>query len=349
MLASATPDQYRQATRLLLADEGVDSLLVIFIPPLVTKPDEAASAIVAGSAGTTKPVLANFISARGAPPELAPIPSYRFPETAVTALARATAYGAWWRRPKGSIPSFKDLDKEAIRDLIDGALTRGEGWLTPAEAERLLNLTGIGTASARLVASEDDAARAASEMGYPVALKVVGPEIVHKTDVGGVVLDIAGEAALREAFRTLTSRVGDAMTGALVQQMVRGGVELLIGAVVDSTFGPLVACGSGGVLVDLLHDTVFRIHPLTDVDAAEMLESLKSVALLRGYRGHAPVDERAVIEALLRVSALLEICPEIHELDINPLKVLERGARAVDVRMRVSRREVKASTRRVSY
>jgi acyl-CoA synthetase (NDP forming) len=322
---------------------------VIFIPPLVTKPDEAASAIVAGSAGTTKPVLANFISARGAPPELAPIPSYRFPESAVTALARATAYGAWRRRPKGSVLSFEDLHKEAIRDTIDAALTRGEGWLTPAEAERLLNLTGIATASARLVASEDDAARAASEMGYPVALKVVGPEIVHKTDVGGVVLDIAGEAALREAFRTLTSRVGDAMTGALVQQMVRGGVELLIGAVVDSTFGPLVACGSGGVLVDLLHDTVFRIHPLTDVDAAEMLESLKSVSLLRGYRGHAPVDERAVVETLLRVSALLEICPEIHELDINPLKVLERGTRAVDVRVRVSRREVKASTRRISY
>jgi acyl-CoA synthetase (NDP forming) len=186
-------------------------------------------------------------------------------------------------------------------------------------------------------------------MGYPVALKVAGPEIVHKTEVGGVVLDIVGEAALREAYRTLTSRVGDAMTGALVQQMVRGGVELLIGAVLDPTFGPLVACGSGGVLVDLLHDTVFRIHPLTDIDAADMLESLKSVPLLRGYRGHTPVDEQAAIEVLLRVSALLEICPEIRELDINPLKVLEHGARAVDVRVRVSRREIKASTRRISY
>ena len=115
------------------------------------------------------------------------------------------------------------------------------------------------------------------------------------------------------------------MTGALVQQMVQGGVELLVGAVVDPTFGPLVACGSGGVLVDLLHDTIFRIHPLTDIDAVEMIESLKSVALLRGYRGHTPADEHSVADALLRVSALLEICPEIHELDINPLKVLDRG------------------------
>jgi acyl-CoA synthetase (NDP forming) len=139
------------------------------------------------------------------------------------------------------------------------------------------------------------------------------------------------------------------MTGAVVQQMVTGGVELLVGAVVDPTFGPLVACGSGGVLVDVLHDMVFRIHPLTDIDAGEMVESLKSVALLRGHRGHPPADEHAVTDALLRVSALLEICPEIHELDINPLKVLDRGARAVDVRVRVSRREVRAPTRRISY
>jgi acyl-CoA synthetase (NDP forming) len=131
--------------------------------------------------------------------------------------------------------------------------------------------------------------------------------------------------------------------------MVPGGVELLVGALFDSTFGPLVACGSGGVLVDLLHDTVFRIHPLTDVDAAEMLQSLKAATLLHGYRGHPPADEAAAIDVLLRVSALLEICPEVHELDINPLKVLERGARAVDVRVRVGREQPRPPTRRISY
>jgi acetyl coenzyme A synthetase (ADP forming)-like protein len=349
MLASATPDQYRQATTLLLADNNVDSLLVIFIPPLVTKPDEVARAIVQGSTGATKPVLANFISARGAPPALAPIPSYRFPESAVNALARVTAYGAWRRRSTGSTPHFADIRKEGVRELIDTALARGDGWLTPAEAAKLLTLVGVATASARLVASEEEAVLEAADIGYPVALKAVGPEIVHKTEVGGVILDIRTDAVLREAFRALTSRVGDAMTGALVQEMVTGGVELLVGAVVDPTFGPLVACGSGGVLVDLLHDTVFRIHPLTDIDAAEMVESLKSVALLRGYRGHPPADEHALVDTLLRVSALLEICPEIRELDINPLQVLARGARAVDVRVRVGRREVGAPTRRISY
>ena len=349
MLASATAGQYRQATQLLLADDAVDSVLVIFIPPLVTKPGEVARAITAGAAGATKPVLANFISSRGAPPELAPIPSYLFPEAAVSALARATAYGAWRRRPRGSIPRLSGIRDEIARGIIDGALARGDGWLTPDEAQALAAAVGISTAPARLVRNEDEAVAAAREIGYPVVLKAAGPEILHKSDVGGVVLGLHDDASVRGAFHTLASRLGNTMTATLVQQMVRGGVELLAGAVVDPTFGPLVACGSGGVLVDLLGDTVFRLQPLTDLDAAEMLESLRSVRLLRGYRGRPPADERAVVETLLRVSALMTIAPEIHELDVNPLTVLERGALALDVRVRVSRRDVALPTRRISY
>jgi acetyl coenzyme A synthetase (ADP forming)-like protein len=349
MLASAPPDHYRRATKLLLADTAIDSLLVIFIPPLVTEAKEVARAIVEGSAGTRKPVLANFISARGAPPELAPLPSYMFPEAAVTALARATAYGAWRRRPTGSIPTLTGVDRPVIRAMIDGALARGEGWLTPVEAETLVAAVGVSTAKARLVTSGEEAVVMGRELGYPVALKAVGPEILHKSDLGGVMLDIRDGDTLGEAFRTMKARVGTAMTGATVQQMVPGGVDLLVGALFDSTFGPLVACGSGGVLVDLLQDTVFRIHPLTDVDATEMVRSLKAAALLHGYRGHPPADEAAAIDVLLRISALLEICPEIHELDINPLKVLDRGARAVDVRVRVGREQPRAPTRRISY
>jgi len=349
MLASATPEQYGRATRLLLADDGVDSLLVIFIPPLVTKPDEVAHAIADAATGTTKPILANFIGARGAPPALAPIPSYRFPEAAVTALGRVTKYAEWRRRRKGVVPRFTDVREEAARAIVDGALSRGGGWLTPVESKALLDAAGVSSAAARVVSTLDEAIVAASDVGYPVALKAAGPELLHKSDVGGVVLGIADAAALKDAFERMKTRLGETMTAAVVQQMVPAGVELLIGAVLDPVFGPLVACGSGGVLVDLLHDTAFRLHPLSDVDAAEMLESLKSVALLRGYRGRPVADERAVVDALLRVSALLDICPEIHELDINPLTVLGRGACAVDARVRVSRREVKAPTRRISY
>ncbi|HKE86682.1 MAG TPA: GNAT family N-acetyltransferase [Vicinamibacterales bacterium] len=349
MLASATPEQYREATALLLADQQVDSLLVIFIPPLVTDADEAAHAIAAGAAGAGKPVLASFMGARGAPPELAPVPSYRFPEAAVTALARTTEYGAWRRRPLGDRPSPEGIQRDAVRRVIDRAMTRGDGWLTPSETQALLDSIGITAAATSVITTADEAVAAAHDIGYPVALKAAGAEIVHKTDVGGVMLDISNEHDLREAYATLTSHVGDAMTAAVVQHMVPGGVELLIGATVDPTFGPVVACGMGGVLVDLLHDTTFRLHPLTDVDATEMVAGLKSIALLRGYRGHPPADERAVVDALLRVSALVEICPDIQEMEINPLKVFEHGVRAVDVRVRIGRPRPGPPTRRISY
>jgi acetyl coenzyme A synthetase (ADP forming)-like protein len=350
MLASAPPQHYREATRLLLADDGVDSLVIIFIPPLVTQAHEVAQAITAGASGTAKPVLANFISSRGAPEELAPIPSYLFPEAAVTALARATAYGAWRRRPKGSIPQLSDIDADSARAVIDGALARGEGWLTPEEAQRLMEAIGVPTARAQLAGTADAAASAARSIGYPVAIKAVGPEIVHKTEVGGIVLDLRDEPSLRAAVHSLASRLGSAMTATLVQQMVPRGVELLIGGVVDPMFGPLVACGSGGVLVDLMDDTTFRLHPLTDLAAADMVEGLKSRRLLRGYRGQPPADEAAAIGTLLRISALLSIAPEIQELDINPLTVLERGAVALDVRVRAGREAATApSTRRISY
>jgi len=349
MLASAPPEHYRRATNLLLADPHVDSVLVIFIPPLVTNPNEAARAIVSGAAGTTKPVIASFMGARGAPEELLPVPSYRFPEAAVNALARATEYGAWRRRVSDGHPSLPGLQRDAVRLVIDTALSRGDGWLTPSEAQAIVEHAGLSIAASRVTTTIEDALAAAHDIGYPVALKAAGPEIVHKTDVGGVILNIANDTALREAYSMLTTRVGSAMTAAVVQQMVAGGVELLIGAVTDPMFGPVIACGSGGVLVDLLHDTTFRLHPVSDVDATEMVQGLKSAALLRGYRGQPASDEGAVVDALRRVSALVEICPEIQELELNPLKVFSRGARAVDVRVRVGRHQPRPSTRRIAY
>jgi acetate---CoA ligase (ADP-forming) len=349
MLASAPPEHYRRAMTLLMADPHVDSVLVIFIPPLVTNANEAAGAIVSGAAGATKPIIASFMGARGAPRELAPVPSYRFPEAAVHALATATEYGAWRRRADGGHTPLAGLQRDAARLVIDTALSRGDGWLTPSEAQTLVEHAGLPIAASRMTTTIEEALTAARDIGYPVALKAAGPEIVHKTDVGGVILNISNDAALRDAYAALTTRVGSAMTAAVVQQMVPDGVELLIGAVTDPIFGSVLACGIGGVLVDLLHDTTFRLHPLTDVDATEMVTGLKSVALLRGYRGQPPSDERAVVEALLRVSALVEMCPEIQELELNPLKVFPHGARAVDVRVRVGRQRTRPSTRRISY
>lgn len=335
--------------RLLLADDRVDSLLVIFIPPLVTEPEAVATAIVEGAKGAGKPVIATFMSAQGAPPALAPIPSYVFPESAVTALAHAAAYGVWRRRPLGTPPHFDDIRGERVRHIVDGALARGGGWLTPIEAQDVVAGVGIPIAAALLVGTEDEAVLAARQLGFPVALKGTGPDIVHKTEVGGVRLGIADDAAVRAAWRELKARLKSGLTGILVQQMISGGVEMLIGGLQDPIFGPLVVCGSGGVLVDLLADSIFRLHPLTDLDAAEMVSAMRGVALLRGHRGTAPADEPALREALLRVSVLIEICPEVHELDINPIKVLEMGVRALDVRIRVDRRHSSPRSRRISY
>jgi acyl-CoA synthetase (NDP forming) len=267
----------------------------------------------------------------------------------VTALARATEYGAWRRRAAGCRHWPEGIRRDAVRLVIDGAMTRGDGWLTPSEAQTLVASVGLCIATTRVTTTIEQTVLAARDIGYPVAFKAAGPEIVHKTDVGGVVLGISDETALRQAYATLTSRLGDTMTAAIVQQMVPAGIELLLGAVADPIFGPVIACGSGGVLVDLLHDTTFRLHPLTDNDAAEMIGDLRAIALLRGYRGQPPADEPAVVDALLRLSALIEIGPEIQELELNPLKVFQHGACAVDVRVRIARPRPGAPTRRISY
>jgi acetyl coenzyme A synthetase (ADP forming)-like protein len=349
MLASAPAEHYQRSLDLLLADENVDSVIVIFIPPLVTEPSDVSRAIVDSARGSAKPVLATFMSAAGAPPALAPVPCYPFPEAAAGALARVTAYGVWRQRPAGVVPRFDDVKPDDVRAIVDGALLRGGGWLTPVEAQSLIEAAGVAVAKARVSDDEEGAVAAAQALGYPVVLKAVGPAILHKTEAGAVRLGIEDEATLRAACRDMRERLGRELTGFLVQQMVAGGVEMLVGALQDPTFGPLLLCGSGGTLVELVGDVVFRLHPLSDLDAAEMLREIRGAKLLGGYRGAPPADESALREALLRISQLLEVCPEIQEMDLNPLKVLADGVRAVDVRIRVDRRTTPRPTRRISY
>jgi len=349
MLASAPPDHYVRTLKLVLADPNVDSLLAIFIPPIATDADAVASAIVDGTReARDKPVLAIFMSARGAPPILQSIPSYAFPEPAAIALARAVEYGEWRRRPAGAVPEFSDVRADDAREVVGAALARGGGWLDPVECDRMLAAFGIPTASVRLVKDGASAAAAASEIGFPVVLKAVGPSILHKTEVGGVRVGLESAAAVRDAAAQMASRL-EGLTGFLVQAMVPGGVEVIVGVVRDPTFGPLVVYGSGGTLVELLSDVAFRLHPLTDADAAAMLEEVRGTALLRGYRGAPKADEAALQDLLLRVSALVEACPEVREMDLNPVKVLGRGASVLDARIRVERRTTPGRSRRIVY
>ncbi len=333
MLATASADDYRRAIPLLLGDPGIDGLLTIFIPPLVTNSADAARAIADAARESTKPVLATFFGAAGVPEILSPVPCYTFPESAARALAHAAEYSAHRAAPLGVAPSFTDVDRGAARALLTRTVETGGGWMAPLECEAVLRASGIPAAATRVVRTADEACSVARTLGFPVVLKGSGPDILHKTEQHAVYSGLADEAAVRRAFGRLSCRTDVAEV--LVQPMVRG-VEMLVGASFDPKFGHTVMCGSGGTLVELLHDVSCRLAPLTDVSAREMLDDVRGVTLLRGYRGAPPADERALCEILLRLSALLELCPEIEELDLNPVMVGVEGATVVDARIRVS-------------
>lgn len=348
MIASASADDYRRALKLLVEDANVDAILVIYIPVMATDAELVSAAIRdAGSHAGGKTMLATFMSAHGTPDALAPVPSYRFPERAVTALARATKYAQWRRSPIGSVAKFDDFDREQMRAIVDRALARGGGWLDALETHSMLLAASIPAAMVESVSNVYEAVAASMRMGFPVALKAAGP--LHKTEAGGVKLGLQDEREVREAYLEMAARLGDQMTGAIVQQMVEGGVEVMAGAVADPMFGHLVVYGAGGTLVELLSDVAFRIHPLTDTDVDDMLREVRWSKLLDGFRGAPPSDIPALKDVLMRLSALLSVCPEIREFDINPVKVLTVGAAAVDARIRIEPMTYAAPTRRISY
>jgi acetyl coenzyme A synthetase (ADP forming)-like protein len=371
MLASAPAEHYRRAIAALQADDNVDSILAIFVPPLVTDPNAVAEAIGSAASpgkpaqsdrpdrsdksdqpGHTKPVLATFVSAAAPPVALSHVPCYAFPESAMAALAHVARYADWRRQPLDEPVRFSDIDEAAVRhvrQVTDGVLARGGGWLTPPEVQSLLDAVGIPTLSARMATTTEDAVAIARELGLPVALKAVGPQILHKSDVGGVRLGLTTEAEVRAAATVMQARLGDKLTGFLVQQMAPGGVEMIAGVLNDPSFGPVLSCGVGGVFVEIAADMAFRLHPLTERDAREMIGELRGARMLRGFRGAEPADEPALRDVLLRLSSLIDACPEIQELDINPLRVLSCGVVAVDARVRIEPHAPAYQARRVLY
>jgi acetyl coenzyme A synthetase (ADP forming)-like protein len=334
MIATATADDYRRAIPLLLADQAIDSLLVIFIPPLVTHATDVARAVAEAVRGARKPVLATFFAAEGVRAILGTIPCYAFPESAVRALSHAVAYSQWIRRPSGERPRLPGFDEATARDIVARSSSQGGGWLSPGTAAALMEACGIPSAATRVVGSEDQAVAAARALGYPVAIKGWGPTLLHKTETQALALGLDDEASLLEAYRRLAARADVAEV--IVQRMAEPGVEMLVGASLDPAFGHVIVCGSGGTLVELLRDTSCRLAPMTDVSAAEMLDEVRGMALLRGFRGRPIGDEAALRDIVLRVSELVTACPEIAELDLNPVIVTPRGACVVDARVQVA-------------
>ena len=333
MLGGATERSYRDALPIVLEDPSVDAVIVLFVPVVGVDEGAVGAAISRGAAAAgEKPVLCTFLSARGAPPELraaANVPSFSYPEAAARALGRAAERGEWLHRPAGTLPR-PSVDAPTATRVIEDALTdREEAWLDPAQTRALLDAYGIPLVPERVAATTEDAATAAREVGFPVVVKTAAAG-AHKTESGGVALNLTDEAAVRAA----AERIG---LPVLVQPMVRGGAELLAGVVQDPVFGPLVAFGPGGVFAELIGQAQFQLAPLTDLDARELVRSGKAGRLVAGFRGHAPADENALIDLLERLSVLADAHSEIAELDLNPVLALPDGAVAVDTRIRVVR------------
>jgi len=345
MIASASADDYQKAIGIVAGDPNVDSLIVIFTPPLVTRAEDVALAIVNAvkALDKSKPLMAVFLSAHGAPEQLrsadVSIPSYAFPETAAIALARAARYHEWRKRPETVALTFEDIRTDEAAAVVAAALCRGDGWLTAEEIAELMSCYGLPLIEQRIVATVEDAGAAAEKIGGTAALKAIAPGVIHKTEAGAVRLHLQGAQQVRAAAVEMSEQLkslGQSPTRFVVQRMAQKGVEMLVGVVHDPQFGPVVACGAGGVQVELLRDVSVRLTPLSKEDAADMIRSLKTYPLLTGFRGAPACDVAALEDALLRVSAMVEDIPQISELDCNPLVVNESGAVILDARVRIA-------------
>jgi acetyl coenzyme A synthetase (ADP forming)-like protein len=340
LAAGATGQEFEDVLRVLAGDSGNDAVITIFIPPTVVDPkaiDKAIGRVASLFQRHHKPLLACFMGERGFKAKLGSggrfVPCYPFPEDAVLALAKAAEYSAWLEKPRGAIPRIQGLRRERGRKLIEMAMSRTAQrplWLSAEETAELLNCYGIRFAETLMARTASEAMALASKIGFPVAVKLTSSTITHKTDVGGVVLDIKSEIQVEHAFEDIRTRLAKMgreheMQGVSVQRMVKGGVEAIVGVTQDPSFGPLIMFGIGGIYAELLKDVAVKLHPLTDLDAEELISSVKMVRLFEGFRGSSASDIEALKDLLLRLSALVEDIPEIAELDLNPVKVMPQG------------------------
>jgi acyl-CoA synthetase (NDP forming)/GNAT superfamily N-acetyltransferase len=337
--AAVPPDVFRRCLEQVAADVAVDAILVLAVPTAI-----ADLASVACSAEVTKPLVLSVPDQAetvrllpGPPAGPGPVPAYAYPASAARALAHACRYGAWRARRPGRVPQFGDRRDDDARTLIGAFLDRSPegGWLGPAETADLLACYGITQVTSRLVADEQAAVDVAAQLAAPVVLKADVAGLVHKSDAGAVQLDLHGPDEVRAGYRALAERFGTRMSTAVIQPMVTGGTEIIIGVVQEPVFGPLVVFGLGGVATDALGDRSARLTPLTDSDTAALIRSVRVAPLLLGHRGTLPADLAALQDILLRVSRLADDLPQVAELDLNPVIARPDGAHVVDARVRL--------------
>jgi acyl-CoA synthetase (NDP forming)/GNAT superfamily N-acetyltransferase len=352
--AAIPAETFRQCLELLAADDEVDAMIALVLPTaatgdLVTAIQQADVSVPLAAVVLDQPDSVRLLPrAEGA----GQIPAYGYPEAAAAAMARAARYGAWRTEPRGQVPSFPDIGTEDARTLVRGFLrgTLGGGWMPPDQTSELLRRYGVPLVELTGASSEDEAVEAFRAAAGPVVLKTDVPGLIHKVEAGGVELDLRTEAEVRAAYRRLTERFGRRQRQILVQPMIAEGTEVIIGVTDDHVFGPLVVFGLGGAATEVRADRSARLTPLTDTDADQLIGSIRSTALLRGYRGSAGPEGRppqtpprghaadlgALRDLLLRVSRLADDLPEVTELDLNPVIARPDGVVVVDARIKVT-------------
>jgi acyl-CoA synthetase (NDP forming)/GNAT superfamily N-acetyltransferase len=347
-------EQYRPALRRAL--DGADCLVAVFVPPLGIGAAEVGAAVAETAQRSGRPIAATFLGQEGVVPELARVPAYATPEAAVAAMGRVRAYARWRSRPPGVEADLPGIDRARARRLLDaGPHSGGAGGMaaeTPtAEAPDPLNVTGLLDAYGVTVLpaypahSEDEAVTLAEQIGWPVVVKTTDPAYRHRSDLGAVRLDLANPDQLRAAWRSLTNRDQDAVDGRVaahsaegalvVQAMAQPGVPVVVGAVEEPRFGPLVSFAVGGIASELLGDTVWRMVPLLDADVEEMIRAPKAMPLLFGYRGAEPVDTASLEDLLLRVARLKDDLPEVSSVELNPVLVAAQGLQVLGASVQV--------------
>lgn len=344
VLGDARADRYEMAFEKVMADPNVDGMIVILTPQAMTEIEATAHALGKLAQRSTKPILGCFMGEHRIEAGITVlaqygVPNYPFPERAALAFAAMRDYVALQKRPSTQITAI-ETDNSKVSGVFEKSRAAGRVAIGEAESRAILEAYHFRIPKNDLAATAEDAVRIANEIGYPVVLKIASPDILHKTDVGGVKVGLNSASDVRDAFELIVYRakryVPDAdIWGCLVQEMVPTGLEVLIGMSRDPQFGPLVTFGLGGIYVEALKDVTFRIAPFGEADAYEMLSEIRAHSLLDGVRSKPPVDKAALVDALLRISKLVTDFPDILELDINPLMVYEKGqgVLALDMRM----------------
>lgn len=348
VLGDAGPDRYRFAMDCILADPNVNSVVALLTPQAMTQVEPTAQAIYEAAEGAdSKPVLACLMGGQKMRPgdsvlDGHHIPSYAYPEQAVGALARMVRYRQRLQEPEPEIVQF-EVDRDKVRTVFETVRAQSRVNLGEVEAREVLPAYGFRVPEARLARSADEAVQVAEAIGYPVVMKISSPEILHKSDIGAVRLGISTPEQVADTFDLIMLRSQRYMPsarllGVLVQEMIRGGKEVILGVSRDPQFGPLIMFGLGGIYVEVLKDVAFRVAPLDRRQAQEMIHEIRASALLGGVRGEHPADTDAIVDALLRLSQLTLDFPEIVELDVNPLAALEpgRGVVAIDSRITIA-------------